>query len=84
MNERSAGCKTLIVTGKIPRKRESNGRHSPIPEGLRITILDRVQRSENGVRFSAGPEGMQETFTASPDTIERCCAIVKLTVPKAG
>jgi hypothetical protein len=66
--------KTLIVTEKMPCKRESNGRHATIPQGQRITILDRVQGSENGVRFSAGPEGTQETFTASPDTLERCCA----------
>jgi hypothetical protein len=75
--------KTLIVTEKMPCKRESNGRHATIPEGQRITILDRVQGSENGVRFSAGARRHAGNIHGFPGHVRAVLRIVKPTVPKA-
>jgi hypothetical protein len=73
---------TLIVRKAMPCQRESNGRQATIPQGQRITNLESAPDSKK-VRFSAIREGQQETFSAFPLAIERCCALTKPVVPKA-
>ena len=72
----------LIVTKKMPCRRETSGRRATIPDGQQIIILS-VAPVSGHVHFLVANPGQQETFTSFQTTIERYCAGAKPAALKA-
>jgi len=62
----------VMEKGGMPCRRETQHRRATIASGSRITVLESEPGSED-VRFLAGREAGQETFTTSRSAFERCC-----------